>query len=110
PGPFAQIITNFLVNSTVHAFDEGQEGEIKIQASAADDKLLLIYRDNGKGMTPEVLKKIYDPFFTTNKQKGTGLGMHIIYNLVTQKLKGNIKAWSETGKGVMFTVTVPLNI
>ncbi|MBK8806927.1 MAG: tetratricopeptide repeat protein [Bacteroidales bacterium] len=110
PGAFAQIFTNFIINSTIHAFDENQEGLIQIKAEIANDHLLLLYSDNGKGIPPENLKKIFDPFFTTNMQVGTGLGMNITYNLVTQKLGGEISLESELNKGVTFTIKLPLSL
>ena len=64
-----------------------------------------ILSKSGKNLT-----KIFDPFFTTNKQIGTGLGLHVVYNLVTQKLKGTVNCESEEGKGVLVTVNVPLNV
>ncbi|MCF7919414.1 MAG: tetratricopeptide repeat protein [Candidatus Cloacimonetes bacterium] len=107
PGIFAQIITNLVLNSLVHAFGETDEGEIAFNVVQSDKRLYIEYYDDGKGMAGEVLKKIFDPFFTTNKQTGTGLGMHIIYNLVTQKLNGNIIVESEPGKGARFKMDFP---
>jgi signal transduction histidine kinase len=65
-------------------------------------------RYNGEGIPGEILPKIFDPFFTTDQSKGTGLGLNIIYNLVTQKLKGNIKCDSKEGKGTLFEISVPI--
>ncbi|MBI4945913.1 MAG: PAS domain-containing sensor histidine kinase [Bacteroidetes bacterium] len=110
PGPFAQIITNLIINSIIHGFPDNVEGVLRLVATTDNKNLTFIYSDNGKGMTREVFKKVFDPFFTTDKQRGTGLGMHIVYNLVTHKLKGDIKAWSEPGKGVRFTIVVPMTI
>ncbi|MBI4647722.1 MAG: PAS domain S-box protein [Bacteroidia bacterium] len=110
PGPFAQIITNLIINSSIHGFPDNDEGLLRLEATTDNKNLTFIYSDNGKGMAPEVFKKVFDPFFTTDKQRGTGLGMHIVYNLVTHKLKGDIKAWSEPGKGVRFTIVVPLTV
>ena len=72
-------------------------------------QLILQYSDNGTGISKENLPKIFDPFFTTNKQIGTGLGLHIVYNLVTQKLKGTVNCESEEENGVLFTINVPMN-
>ncbi len=107
PGAFAQILTNLIVNSKVHAYNDGDKGKIEIKAYKKDKELILEYTDDGKGMTTEVKEKIFDPFFTTNKQEGTGLGMHIVYNLVTQKLNGKISCESEVGKGVKFIILIP---
>ena len=74
-----------------------------------DDQAELEYRDNGVGMEPAVLEKIFHPFFTTKRgQGGTGLGMNIAYNLVTQKLGGSIECESQPGAGVRFMIRVPL--
>ena len=110
PGVFAQIVTNFVINSLIHGFRDENEGQIRIAAQARDDNLHLEYQDDGRGIPGDILPKIFDPFFTTDKQVGTGLGMHIVYNIVTQKLKGSITCESETGSGVTFRITTPLNI
>ena len=114
PGVFAQIIKNLTLNSIRHGFNEKREGEIKITIrqtapSGQTDNLNLQYSDNGIGISKENLPKIFDPFFTTNKQIGTGLGLHIVYNLVTQKLKGTVNCESEEENGVLFTINVPMN-
>lgn len=107
PGAFAQIITNFMVNSSLHAFSESNAGTIKLSGSTTKSHVILTYEDNGKGMNAEIKEKVFDPFFTTNKQHGTGLGMHIVYNLVTQKLHGTIELETAPGKGVKFIITLP---
>jgi hypothetical protein len=72
-----------------------------------DKKLILIYKDNGCGISPEIQKKIYDPFFTTNRENGgSGLGMNIVYNLVTVELGGVISLESELDKGIKFTIII----
>ncbi len=108
PGVFAQIMTNLIINSILHGFENQNEGQILINAEKEKENLKIIYQDNGKGMSEDVLKRLFEPFFTTNKQQGTGLGMHIIYNLVTQKLGGNISCKSEIDDGVTFTIVVPV--
>ncbi len=73
--------------------------------------LVFEYADNGKGITPENLSKIFEPFFTTKRgQGGTGLGLHIIYNLVNQKLQGTIKCQSQLGNGTNFLIEFPAKI
>ena len=108
PGAFSQIITNLVLNSLEHGFDAEQEGKIDIIANMDKGKLNLEYSDNGKGIAEENLSKIFEPFFTTNKKIGTGLGMHIVYNLVTQKLNGTIDCSSEVGVGPRFSIEIPL--
>jgi signal transduction histidine kinase len=110
PGAFSQIITNLIINSITHGFEPGGEGKIRIEAGIEDDLLQFIYSDNGKGIAKQHLSKIFDPFFTTNRQGGsTGLGMQIIYNLVTEKLNGDISCESEPGEGVRFTILAPVS-
>ena len=110
PGAFSQIISNLIMNSMIHGFEGIEAGRIELQVSVADGKLLFRYSDNGKGMPPEVVKKIFEPFFTTKRlPEGTGLGMHIVYNLVTQMLGGKITCTSTEGEGTVFTIIIPLN-
>jgi signal transduction histidine kinase len=106
PGAFAQIITNLVQNSVKHGFDEmPREGVMLVTVRRSGKRLELVYSDNGRGISPELLPRIFDPFFTTKpSQGGTGLGMHIVYNLVTQKLGGEIRCESEVGKGTTFIV------
>ena len=79
-----------------------------MECSTTDDLLEMIYRDNGRGMDRETTAKIFDPFFTTRRNRGgTGLGMHIAFNLVTQSLKGEISVASEPDQGVVFSIRVP---
>lgn len=69
----------------------------------------MVYRDNGKGMSSEIINKIFDPFFTTKRGKGgSGLGMHIVYNIVTQKLFGTIKCKSKEGEWSEFEILIPI--
>ncbi|SMF20649.1 GAF domain-containing protein [Alteromonadaceae bacterium Bs31] len=106
-GAIAQILTNFISNSCEHAFAEtSNENIIDIIYRQLDDNHWeMDYRDNGKGMPKSTLDKIYDPFFTTARASGgSGLGMSIVYNLITQKLNGSIEAYSEQGKGTRFNV------
>ncbi|MEO5360252.1 MAG: GAF domain-containing sensor histidine kinase [Nitrospirota bacterium] len=111
PGAFAQIITNLLMNSMLHAYDEGTKGTILIEAIPLDDEIVLRYRDNGKGIPEANIRKIFDPFFTTKRgQGGSGLGLYITFNIVTQTLKGKIVCESEVGKVTLFTVTLPLAV
>ncbi|MBF0125856.1 MAG: PAS domain S-box protein [Magnetococcales bacterium] len=108
PGALSQIIANFIINSLNYAFDETASGKMGITAGHNHDTLFLHYADNGKGMDKETLKQIYEPFFTTNRnQGGSGLGMHIVYNLVTQRLNGTIECFSQPGEGTEFRIQFP---
>ena len=109
PGAVAQIITNLIMNSLIHAYDDDKTpGNITITAGLCDDKVHLRYSDDGKGVTPDVQKKIFNPFFTTRRgDGGSGLGMHILYNLITQKLAGTVTCEGAPGQGVIFDINIP---
>lgn len=110
PGAFSQIITNLLINSLIHGFENIEQGNVTIEASAQGDHLLLTFCDNGGGMDSEQVQKVFDPFFTSKRvQDSTGLGMHIVYNLVTGLLHGRIECYSELGQGTTFTIEIPIN-
>ena len=107
-GALAQLLTNLIMNSLVHAFERQQKGLIKITAKTKGKNLLLRYQDNGKGIAAENLHKIFEPFFTTKRLRGgSGLGLHIVYNLVTRKFHGKIQVESELQKGVEFLIELP---
>jgi signal transduction histidine kinase len=109
PGAFSQILTNFIVNTLTHAYDEGQSGQIRIEISRGDGILNMTYSDDGRGMPPEVQDKIFEPFFTTARAKGsTGLGLHIVFNTVTRTLGGTVTCCSAPGHGTTFQVRVPV--
>ena len=108
PGAFSQIITNLIMNSLNHAYEPQAQGSIHIQVINHENSYTLIYKDDGHGMTEDTRKRIFDPFFTTKRGNGgTGLGMHIIYNLVTHKLNGTIEVASAEGQGCQFTMELP---
>lgn len=108
PGVFSQIFTNLIMNSLIHGFDNIENGEITFNISQ-DKDLIIEYIDDGVGMEPETLSKIYDPFFTTkrNTKGGTGLGMHIVYNLIVQSMGGKIECLSKPGEGTKFIIQTP---
>ena len=108
PSAWNQILTNFLTNSHIHGFEDRVEGEISIEFQAIKDSLVLIYQDNGKGLDEKIKDKIFDPFVTTKRGLGgSGLGMNIVYNLVSTKLGGTIKIIASE-QGCCFVVKVPL--
>jgi signal transduction histidine kinase len=109
PGAIAQIFTNLITNSLKHAFDDDfKNGLILIKLEKYSGKILITFSDNGKGMPSEVLTNIFNPFFTTKRGTGgTGLGMHIVYNLVTQKLNGRIECHSLVDQGSQFIIELP---
>ena len=107
PGAVAQIITNLVMNSIIHGFENTDKGHIEINIAAAENGVRLIYKDDGKGMSEESLVKVFDPFFTTRKGKGgTGLGMNIVYKLITDSLHGKIECKSELGEGIFFDIFI----
>ncbi|MEH1786604.1 MAG: AAA family ATPase [Nostoc sp.] len=109
PGALAQIITNLVMNSLTHAYQLHESGQLRIQVKQEGECVVIQYSDDGCGIPQENLNKIFEPFFTTARhQGGSGLGLHIVYNLVTQKLQGTIDVDSEVEKGTLFTVTLPL--
>lgn len=108
PGAIMQILTNLVMNSLIHGFADGQAGEIYIDVESSGESVVFSYRDTGMGMDAEQKARIYDPFFTTKRGSGgTGLGMNIVYNLVTQTLKGDIDLQTGPGEGAHFVLTLP---
>ena len=110
PGALYQIVSNLVMNSLHHAFAPGQAGAIVIEARLNGSVVELTYRDNGVGMSEDVRLRIFEPFFTTSRGKGgSGLGLHVVYNLVTQLLKGSIRVESAPGAGAVFEIFLPRN-
>ena len=111
PGAYSQVITNLIMNSINHAYEENDKGLISIEIYEKNKMVYMIYKDDGKGIKKENIAQVFDPFFTTNRGKGgTGLGLNITYNIVSSQLKGTIKCDSEVGNGVTFSIEVPLYI
>ncbi|HXI06997.1 MAG: ATP-binding protein [Bradyrhizobium sp.] len=109
PGSYGQILTNLFLNAANHAFAGGRSGSISISARPrGQDDVEIIFADNGAGMTPDVQRQAFDPFFTTRRNEGgTGLGLHIVYNLVTQQLGGRVLLESRQGQGTTFRIIMP---
>jgi signal transduction histidine kinase len=109
PGSYGQILTNLFLNAANHAFADGRSGVITISAKPrGNDDVEIIFADNGAGMTPDVQRQAFDPFFTTRRDEGgTGLGLHIVYNLVTQQLGGRMMLDSRPGQGTTFRIIIP---
>jgi signal transduction histidine kinase len=108
-GPINQIIINLIINSIIHGFEDMEKGQIDISIQTVDNNNICIeFKDNGKGIPEHLRKRIFDPFVTTKRgQGGSGLGMHLVYNLVTQALNGSISVVSEKGLGVQFRILFP---
>lgn len=110
PGALSQVLTNLIMNALLHAFREDACGTITIAAELApeDDWVRMVFEDNGRGISARHLSRIFDPFFTTRRGSGgTGLGLHIVYNIITQRLGGTIRCESEEGHGTKFVVRFP---
>ena len=108
PGPLEQVIANIVTNAAIHAFGPDEAGELFILAEpVGTGEIELCIRDNGCGIPPEVQGRVFDPFFTTRMgQGGSGLGLYIVYNIVTSLLGGSIEVSSTPG-GTCFTMRFP---
>ncbi len=111
PGTLMQIVTNLVINSLDHGFDGIENGKISICVKSSKTNpgsVIIKYSDNGRGMSQDQLYKIYEPFYTTKRGRGgTGLGMHIVYNLIVQQLAGTIDCESNPRHGTTFTICLP---
>jgi PAS domain S-box-containing protein len=109
PGPYGQVLMNLVRNSLVHAFPNGSKGAISLTARAVGpDRVAVSLADNGVGMDPEAKRRAFDPFFTTRRGDGaSGLGLHIVYTAVTERLRGRIKLDSEPGNGTQVHLVLP---
>ena len=109
PGALSQVITNLIQNAVVHGFDDHNEGIILIDATVIDNSVTLTIKDNGIGMSAEVVRHAFDPFFTTKLgQGGSGLGLTICHRLMTTNLGGHIEVDSKPGMGTVFTLAFPI--
>jgi len=105
PGKLNQVFMNILSNG-IQAI-EGN-GEINIKTYSDGGNVKIIVRDSGRGMSEEVQKRIFEPFYTTKEMgKGSGLGLSICYNIIAQH-NGNIEVYSKVGEGTEFNITLPL--
>ncbi|MBL9105004.1 MAG: HAMP domain-containing histidine kinase [Myxococcales bacterium] len=105
PGALAQVVTNLVMNSLQHA---GASGPLRLALREDGERVELDYADDGRGIAEDHLSQIFDPFFTTGRDRGrSGLGLHIVYNLVTRRLGGTIGCESAPGRGVRFRVSIP---
>jgi len=109
PGALSQILTNLVMNAITHGFEEGRPGRLRIAVTQPDpDTVRLVHADDGRGIPAEHLAHIFEPFFTTRRSEGgSGLGLHIVHNLVVGALKGSIAVESTPGQGTTFTLTFP---
>jgi len=110
PGPLGQVITNLFQNSVMHAFPAGEAGTMTIRAWRTDgETIAMTFADNGRGMNPVIRRQALDPFFTTRRDEGcTGLGLHIVHNIIINRLGGTLSLDSEPGAGTTVEITLPL--
>lgn len=109
PGSYGQVLTNIFLNAAIHAFPDGRAGTIEVRARPLGARHVeIVVSDDGVGMTEEVRQRAFDPFFTTRRSEGgTGLGLHIIHNLVTQSLGGRLQLESAPGRGTTIRIVLP---
>lgn len=110
PGPYGQVLTNLVLNSLAHAFPDQRAGTMRLAARPiGSEQVEIQFADNGSGMTDDVQRRAFEPFFTTRRSRGgTGLGLHIVYNLVTRRLGGRLRLDTEPGQGTTFIIRLPL--
>jgi PAS domain S-box-containing protein len=109
PGPYGQVLTNLFLNAVAHAFPDGKPGSVDIKVrESGKDNVEIIFSDDGCGMSLDVRRRAFDPFFTTRRdQGGTGLGLHIVYSIVTNRLGGRLDLDSEPGGGTRIQIILP---
>ena len=109
PGALGQVLTNLITNAVSHAYGPDETGRLSIRVSEPRvDTVRIVFADDGKGIPPENIGKVFDPFFTTGRSSGnTGLGLHIVFNLVTSRLQGHVNLYSKVGRGTRFTIDIP---
>ena len=110
PGPINQILINLIINSVIHGFENRESGQISITVMPLSNQLNILFKDDGHGVDESIKNKVFEPFTTTKRgEGGSGLGLHLVYNLVTQALGGTIVLNSELGKGVSVEINFPIN-
>ena len=109
PGPYGQVLTNLVLNSAAHAFPDEGRGFVHITTRALDkDKVEIMISDDGCGINQEIQRQAFDPFFTTRRDQGrVGLGLYIVYNIVTNRLGGRIDLDAKPGEGTKIRTIVP---
>lgn len=108
PGPLGQVLSNLIINAFIHGFERDEKGEITLRASEEESSVFIYVEDNGKGIDEHLIARVFDPFFTTKLgQGGSGLGLHICHNIVTEILGGKIVVMSKPNVGTTFTLKIP---
>lgn len=101
-----KVFNTLIENSIKHAFKNADKPAIDIIVTSKEDTVQIDLLDNGIGITPSILNKIFDPFFTTSRSSGTGLGLSVAYNIVTQQLSETIY-YLEDHPGAHFRILIP---
>ena len=110
PGPINQVMINLILNSIIHGFDKKESGTIDITVMKLGEQLNISFKDDGHGIDASIKNRIFEPFTTTKRgEGGSGLGLHLVYNLVTQALGGSIRLDSEPEKGASFEINFPIS-
>jgi two-component system, NtrC family, sensor kinase len=112
PGALAQVISNLALNAVIHGFPDGRTGVLDLTVTRLGERdLRIVFADDGAGIPAENQRKVFDPFFTTRRDQGsTGLGLHIVFNLVVSTLGGQIDLDSGADRGTRFTIDLPLTL
>jgi len=112
PGPYGLVLSNLVLNSIMHAYPDGRKGTITFKASAiGDTDIEIMISDDGCGMSPQIRRHAFEPFFSTRRHEGaTGLGLHIVHSMVVDRLKGRISLASEPGEGTTVRLILPRSI
>jgi len=109
PGAFTQIFTNLILNSIIHGFTDDRPNKIELQIHDTDDLLTIDYFDNGVGISDDIREKIFKMFFTTMREEGgSGLGLHIVKNLLKEQFEASIDCIPMV-EGVQFHIEIPKN-
>jgi signal transduction histidine kinase len=112
PGPFGLVLSSLVLNSIMHAFPHGKHGNISFKAhSFGNDAVEIVISDDGCGMSPQIRRQAFDPFFTTRRHEGaTGLGLHIVHSMVVDRLKGQLALTSQPGIGTTVRLLLPRSV
>lgn len=109
PGPLAQVLTNLVLNSLLHGYEEGRSGILRIEARRrAGGWVELVYSDDGRGIPRALWPRVFEPFFTTRRgHGGTGIGLHLVWTIVTGTLGGQVQVEEAASGGARFVVRFP---
>jgi len=112
PGPYGLVLTNLVLNSILHGYPDGKKGTVSFRARAlSDDDVEIVVSDDGCGMSSQIRRQAFDPFFTTRRHEGaTGLGLHIVHSMVVDRLEGHLSLDSVPGAGTTVRLILPRSI